>query len=78
MKDSEARADIRELGDKVKAIPKIHIRHCPKCKHDTIQVAGSPAYWFENYCGYDYQCLVCGSKLLCEEKTICKIVKEEK
>ena len=86
MKDSIARDEVRCLQRRVKMLEKAEpdfiIRHCPKCKHETVQVKkynSSSFYigftevrppWSFNY---DYTvCTNCGIKVECVTETTCK------
>ena len=87
MKDQEARDNIKELQDSVTRLNELtgglndlSVRDCPKCKHPTLQQARYTPYSF-TWVGtsLDYrQCLTCGSKIVCIDKTVCKVLKEEK
>jgi len=64
------RLGLEELGRHI--LKGVKIRDCPVCKHSTLQQEGNMGFF------YVWLCLNCGSKLVCETKTECKVVKEEK
>ena len=64
---------ISDLTDK--DCTNLKIRHCPKCKHDTLQQEASHGYggffsWNNPLVYYNFKCLVCGSKLLCTKEYV--------
>ena len=75
MKDNYAREQIKELeielGSRIKdlesELPKMTVRHCPKCKHDCTYYLSMPPPLDS------YRCLNCGSRIECETKEICEI-----
>ena len=88
MKDNYAREQIKELeielGSRImdleRKLSKFIVRHCPKCKHDTMQVvewdsnSSTCTYYISRPPPLDsYRCLNCGSRIECETKEICEI-----
>ena len=90
MKDSFAREKLEvmdgDLGKLVEfkgALGDVSVRHCKKCKHDTLQrrklrynfgwvLFGSSGSTSGDY---DYECLNCGTKWECRRKEVCTEVK---
>ena len=74
-----------KIGARVKMLEEnknLSVRHCEKCKHDTLQRGHNEAIptitgfgrvsW--DYNDYSY-CLNCGTKWQCETKEVCKEIK---
>ena len=73
MKDKDLRIKVEDIYDRLLSLEmrrrdweRVKARHCPKCKHDTPQIYRQ---------GGEYECLVCGSHIVCE--TVCKVVNEQ-
>ena len=79
MKDKELRDKVDGLADDVDNLEQrtnelsmCHIRHCPVCKHDTMQQKRNAFYLDVGAprTPYDWMCLNCGSELACS--TVCQ------
>ena len=91
MKDSEVREKANELAIDylTRRIEKLEaktpeIRDCPKCKHPVLAVRGYGGHaWNWEDAPYTlaqdyYQCLTCGVRFSCENKSVCEILKEKR
>jgi len=63
-----------EVTDRLKGIS---IKDCPKCKHPAL--VGDRTLFLEHpkYKKGYFQCLTCGSKLTCSERSVCEVIKED-
>ena len=85
MKDTYAREQIECLARLVRLLERRHgtleVHDCPKCKHDTVQVAHD--YWGSgevvggSIAIHNFECLVCGSHIMCKRAEKCVIVDKE-
>lgn len=85
MKDKKARRDIRLTELDIEVLKRgrdkdkgdvLYARWCPKCEHKTPQTGRTHSVYIAlGEKVYDYECLVCGSKLKCDME--CKVVEDK-
>lgn len=82
MKDTEARNMIRRIAAAefrgrtlLGRLENLSVKNCPKCKHPVLARHNSEG---AEYVAPNYQCLTCGSKFICSNECVCKLIEEEK
>ena len=78
MKDKDLRKRVTELEVQLDVLPRLWVRFCKKCGHDTGQVRDTGiGYFYTIIKTYDFKCLNCGTKWNCHEETVCQEVVDE-